>query len=133
MKYIDLSEAHRLAQKAVKFRGPDFKYQDMFDDTLCQYVAYDTEGNEVAACLVGVALTIDEAGNDSLFYWLSGLDENVLVDELAYIGESAHLFEMTPDAVRFLRTCQSLQDDGKTWGEALQAAINDTYKENLNV
>src|SRR5690606_19556981 len=85
----------------------------------CAYVHRDSEGSLVPSCIVGHAL--HRAGVDLWkFAPIEGLQIDGDVDGTPatdVLGVDA-----TPEAVYVLAAAQSVQDGGRPWGEALEAA-----------
>ena len=85
----------------------------------CAYVHRDSEGSLVPGCIVGHAL--HRAGVDLWkFAPIEGLQIDGDVDGTPatdVLGVDA-----TPEAVYVLAAAQSVQDGGRPWGEALEAA-----------
>lgn len=109
---ITKAKALELLEAAVAERGADYVYPRTFDGTgpSCVYV----RGGK-PACLVGLAMTKAGVPIEQLAGWDTRFESDahsVLVDDgLAAV-----------DVAEMLAAAQSVQDDGGTWGEALDAA-----------
>lgn len=110
---IDKARALELLDKVVKGRE-DFRYWDQFEeapDSVCRYVE-----NGKPACLIGVAL------------YEAGVPLHVLEDMDGYGGilnafpAFEHLVDIAPEAADLFADAQNVQDDDRSWGEAVRAA-----------
>lgn len=138
MIQIDIKTAVSALAHAVEEKGYDFVYEK-FAGHGCAYVHYsetiDDQGRSIKTdlepgCLVGSALIYLGVKPESFFNTrLSGSPINTGHDAfqachaLKYIGE----IEYAPGVTEIFQQAQSVQDDGKTWGEALKAAKVKAY------
>lgn len=113
---ITLDEARELLKKAVDTQGPGFIYNPG-GDNVCHYSprevdTYFSAGHPAvkSGCLIGVALRL--AGEDRHNAYRGG------VNALAYDFPDM----MTEDAAAYFRRAQIIQDNGQTWGAALEHA-----------
>lgn len=112
---ITKAKALELLEAAVAERGADYVYERIgFDSNStgpsCVYVR-----SGCPSCLVGLAMTKAGTPIEQLAEWDTRFEcdaQSVLLDDgLATAG-----------AAEVLTVAQSVQDDGGTWGEALDAA-----------
>jgi len=108
-------------EKAMATKAPDYIYpghRDSFGEKVC---VYQWEGRP--DCLIGVALSL--AGwTESMLYKLDGPET---VSGSWRISEAYEVFPdfiplLGKDAVVALHRAQLVQDQGGTWGEAVEAA-----------
>lgn len=122
---VDAAKAIELLERAVKEKGA--KYVDPNANTVgCQYA--DEKGQPL--CIVGHVMSYldvdlrpvvtggDFEDIERVWGW------GVSAVELGYaLGAAPHPgVSLTDDAVWTLGRAQTIQDDGNTWGEALEAA-----------
>lgn len=115
LETIDLATARELLARAVATQGRDFVYKAPGGPGLCTYAPQT--GNRVAdddvrrttGCLVGVALK------------LHGHDVSQLAGSVGQVWRQ-HRGWMTKAACQYFQVSQNEQDDGKTWGDAHDAA-----------
>jgi hypothetical protein len=114
-------------EEARDERGSNFVYTEHYDqEGTCQYVAYDEDGNEGAACIAGNALhrlgvplsvlkkmDVVGAGNSS-----EVISRRPVINLLLDAG-----FVLEAGARVAAEYAQSEQDSGRTWGEAVTTAI----------
>lgn len=112
---IELNEARELLKKAVETKGRDFVYSPEGAGGIdCWYVPrpdlfLEDDPRAQTGCLVGVALDLADIK----------LDNPHTVQAADEVAKGAGL----PSEVgQYLLVAQGWQDDGKTWGEAYDAA-----------
>lgn len=119
---IDRDKALDLLKQAVAQRGEDFTYEmPEPDEGTCLYWH---EAEAGPGCIVGLALSIAGVPNDVL----AAFDRNEPGDEggssiysLANRGNlSENGIEVTPSALAVFGCTQRAQDQGATWGTAVE-------------
>lgn len=131
---LDLETTSRLLRRAGVRRGADYVYRDdtrfpqlgLDCGTKCVYVDDGEDGGVCPACIVGEVFA--EAGVDlSLFLSLRQALSPRPVNELSVGSLPPRLEELnlsiTPAALKALAVAQNVQDDGGTWGEAIERGI----------
>lgn len=127
MRTITKDQMIGALEEARDERGSGFVYTEHYEDEgTCQYVAYDADGNEGAACIAGNALhrlgvplsvlkkmDVVGAGNSS-----EVISRTPVINLLLDAG-----FVLEPGARTAAEYAQSEQDSGRTWGQAVQRAI----------
>lgn len=106
---LTYDRALALLQGAVALRGPDFNYLDEYGDQGCRYAV---DGKP--ACLLGVAMAND----------------GVPIERLTVFGQrgwhsvATNVYdEVEPRAKALWSAAQNAQDDGASWGAALDDAV----------
>lgn len=140
--HIDLNKARELAHEALRMRGPSYIYRNPpltpdgeRNEDSCYYVHHaglweqgdkSAPANPVCGCIVGYALheagipleVLREVGDES-----DGNDTGSMsAGELLLTLQSRGLLTVTQDARDYLRSVQSDQDDGVSWGVAVRKA-----------
>lgn len=116
---VTMADAIEMLEQAVQERGEDYVYPDewKYQGLLCQYVI----GDGTPGCIVGTALinngVISETQADDLRN--SPNNHSGIVSMLGWLGIKDR-FDFR--AINVLGEAQSAQDNGKTWGEALERA-----------
>lgn len=113
---ITLDEAKELLSRAVKEKGADYVYEQV--DGACLYF---NPSDKCPSCMVGYALSY------------KGLTYDNLVASDSAIGEVTNLAEegvikVDNETLALLTVAQVEQDQGQTWGRALEEALA-TYEE----
>lgn len=112
---IDKDEAIRLLRKEVANKGANFIYQRLEEGTICAYFEGDNP-----SCIVGHAL----AGTE----W----QERINVASYNTVGietvRDAFPDMMDLSAERIFAVAQGYQDEGLTWGRALERAEEEYRK-----
>lgn len=123
MIHIGLDEARAIVDKAIEQRGEEFAYGDDFDmDAGCRYTAYNSDGDLVPACIVGLGMFMFDK---NIYKWMtSDLYDfnNALFKEVAEWAEADRVFTIDPMAREYLSSAQNTQDGGRTWGVAREEA-----------
>lgn len=116
MKKMTVEQAMDALRAAVDERGYDFKYFDMFEGYSCKNVV-----NGGPACLVGLALW--------RFGERNGLPDSFMLDyrEGTIVGvarslKEAGILDIGKKAQLVMRIAQDIQDERKSWGDALTEA-----------
>lgn len=104
---IDLPAAQAALKRVIEIYGADWV------DRSHSYVP----SGEGTGCLVGEALRLLEVPESVLRAWSS-----ITLYALARKLEILNVATMTTSALEYLTMAQDVQDDGKTWGEAYEAA-----------
>ncbi len=121
---LDLETAVRLAEEIVAERGPDFCYNEESSiGAKCLYVPLSdprapkvepvASNSEVTGCLVGEILT------------RAGLMTDFIASAqgtIASLMSLGHVPYTDFKVFAFLTTLQHLQDNGRSWGDALSGA-----------
>jgi hypothetical protein len=116
MTYLTLKEAISSARKVIDDFGPNYVYTPIAHNR-CNY--YHSVKNE-PSCLVG-----------HIFY-RNGMGREVLtkLDCLAesFVGseEFEEIISLRPKVSKFLSSLQEFQDEGVSWGTALEMALEGT-------
>lgn len=130
---LDLAKAQFLVDQAIKQRGEDYKYEKQGFSCLYvhpsevwneEYEEYDLNYEDATpGCLVGLAF-IKAGVPTTEFESCNDEDSRALVRHLKREGfiESA-----TEDAQQFLYNAQASQDNGHSWGVAVEAANRGKY------
>jgi len=98
---------------AVEARGRDYVYQRLGEMLACRYVL---DGR--ASCLVGDTLARCGVPLAELAKW-----EYTHVGRLLYMLRRSGAITYETRVMDVLRAAQQRQDDGSTWGDALDAAV----------
>lgn len=116
METIDARRALELLIDIVDQYGEDFVYQRVtrFDGEVCVYT-----DNGQPSCIVGHALVRAGCPDTVL---------GILNRDMGAMNISSVASEVDDDACRIFSRAQGLQDVGRTWGDALQAA-KDEYNQ----
>lgn len=116
MKKMTADQAMYAIRAAVNERGYDFKYRNVFEGSACRNVV-----NGEPACLVGLAMW--------RFGEAYGLPENFMLDYqegtsvlLASRLKRDGILDVSKKAQLLLRVAQDIQDERKSWGDALTEA-----------
>lgn len=120
-KFETIPQALDLLRKAVETRGGDYRYTPPTGTIGCVYVHAGS-----CSCLIGVAL--------HLLGWT--VEEIEQLDTRGHLGTAVgtlagKITADTPDgrlANSVLREAQSQQDNGRTWNDALAAALKEAYR-----
>lgn len=112
---IGVVEAFALLTAAVVAKGGDFFYQKDNASSLC---SYRNAMNRDMRCIVGEG-----------FFRKYGIEEIAQQGSIGTIDVQRFLYQkhdmiLTEDAVMILQAAQRVQDQGKSWGDALAAAVN---------
>jgi hypothetical protein len=112
---ITLDEAKELLARAVKEKGADYVYEQQ--DGKCVY--YTSEGSP--SCLVGWVLS---------YKGLTSADLVAADSVIAEVGDLVEegLLKVDNETLALLTVAQVEQDQGQTWGRALEEALA-TYEE----
>jgi hypothetical protein len=119
MSKVTASQTVDLLRQAVLIKGPDYIYPSSLKsphNNLCQY---EIDGEP--ACIVGYVMSFFP--NLSWDYWRDGDDERQF-NAGGYSQIEGLREQFTPAAVEVLGRAQTIQDDGRTWGTALERAID---------
>lgn len=113
---IDYDDAVRLVNDEIVKEGSDYVYKQV--NFTCANVVKYSDGTIEGSCLVGRALIAAGIAPER-FLETDTIDSEVfqVVDNLPELG-------MTTKAERFLATVQAKQDNGSTWGQAVEAALS---------
>lgn len=112
---IDAQTALDLLEAAVTLTGEDHCYERFTTTPYCRYTAGDNP-----SCLVGVALAIHGVPLDTLRDW--DANANLSEDGIMGIVQTGHAPFIDDHAADVFQVAQNAQDDGDTWGDALNAA-----------
>lgn len=112
---MDVNETLELLERAVAEKGPDHVYQQHTevgdgDGAMCRYANPDGTPD----CIVGYVLSYVGLLGSGAHLW-EGLAGSLLVVQKNF----------TVEAIQILLEAQITQDNGKPWGEALEAAKNE--------
>lgn len=130
---LDLAKAQFLVDQAIKQRGEDYKYEKQGGS--CLYVhpsevwneefdEYDSNYEDATpGCLVGLAF-IKAGVPTTEFEFCNEEDSNALV---RYLKREGFIESATEDAQAFLYNVQTSQDNGHSWGVAVEAANRGKY------
>lgn len=123
MKHLDLETAIKLSDEAIAKMGESFVYEDENGNTpsfhsgvACQYI-HDKEGDKTPGCIVGHVMVAFGIDPDDIIPHENDSSNNLL-EQLGEIG----ILTYDNTAKSYLRSLQSNQDEGKTWGEARKYA-----------
>lgn len=118
MEKIDAQTALRLMTQAMDERGEDYKDPNADAGDGCYYVNETESGALVPGCLVGLALTKHGISLESLYFdeYKNGLAINERPDLDDFMDE---------DAKSLFRAAQEVQDEGGTWGSAVNTAVEE--------
>ena len=109
-------EALEWLQRAVATQGPEFVYSVSGRSTGCHYrpvQAYgESDPRSKTGCLIGTAMVL--AGREIH----PEMEGRSVMDGFCILS-----WNLSGEAARVLATAQWAQDNGKSWGEALAAAI----------
>ena len=112
-KPMSLARARLYLRKAVEAQGPDFRYSSGVQAE-CRYVPTTEFGKDdpraTTGCLVGTALK------------LAGYAVRDWRGSIGMVNHNSMDVDLTAEAVEYFQKAQNLQDNGYTWGEALEAA-----------
>lgn len=119
-KFETIPQALDLLRRAVQTRGGDYRYTPPVGSVGCVYVH---EGS--CSCLIGVAL--------HLLGWT--VEEIEQLDARGHLGTAVGCLcgKVTADTATgrlanlVLREAQSEQDNGRTWNDALAAALKEAW------
>lgn len=111
---LDVDDLHALARKAVELRGEDFVYERGRTRGPCLYW-HESEG--APGCIIGTILWLAGVSSEDISYCDKG-------SSLAVINSERVKKFFTPDAVEYADAMQQDQDNGKSWG----AAVDRTFK-----
>jgi hypothetical protein len=117
---ITLDEAKELLGRAVKEKGADFVYQPITDMGRTQ-CAYFDPSDKAPSCLVGHVLAYKGLTYERLESTSS------VVTEVQELVEEGHI-KVDNETLALLTVAQVEQDQGQTWGRALEEALA-TYEE----
>lgn len=137
---LNLPDAVRLVDEVVEERGRNYRFTDepMYRITsACVNVLYDldedsvelTERNNTSegkknfrpGCIVGSAIL--STGKVSMnWFFHENLNDGTVFNVSQRLRDLA-LIDITPLAMRFLRTAQTRQDAGQTWGDSFDSAL----------
>ena len=112
MKHITKEDALRALEEAVAEKGEDYIYQYTDSDDWRSYTCTYVRAGE-PDCMIGNALHRLGVPLDAFAPHEEKAFDRIADDVAPGIEE---------EAVRALRAAQSVQDQGRTWGEALRAA-----------
>lgn len=136
---IDAARAYELLQAVVRNAGENYTDPSYAARRTC---VYQRDGKP--SCIVGHALVLADVSLSGLQYMDAQRNEGSMCEkkcgscDFCVSGSSAIRdvvlpkgLQITSDARAVLGSAQSLQDAGRTWGEALQAAQKvATYQQN---
>lgn len=124
---LTLAKAVSMIERAIAAKGADYVYPGSVESE-CHYADrdYDTLGNEVftKGCIVGHAfLTEFNIEPQDAFHsdWNEGTDAQALIQEFAEMGKIDPAVGRM--AFKYLEYVQTSQDNGATWGEAHEKAL----------
>jgi hypothetical protein len=117
---ITLDEAKELLARAVKEKGEDYVYAPLTDMGRSQ-CAYFNPADKCPSCMVGYVLSYKGVTYDVLE------TTNSVVTEVQDLVEEGHL-KVDNETLALLTIAQVEQDQGQTWGRALEEAL-ETYEE----
>lgn len=129
MARIGKQKAAQILRRVVAKHGPETVYQERdknYRNTgTCRYVT----SKGAPMCIVGVAL-VEELGfrhpalkKETGFYFAADSEDNWNDADAGLYSQLPELQALlTPDAAKVFQRAQTLQDDGVTWGEAVQIA-----------
>jgi hypothetical protein len=117
---ITLDEAKELLARAVKEKGADFVYKPLTSMGRSQCAYFDPE-DRCPSCMVGYVLSYKGVTYEALDATGS------VVTEVQDLVEEGHL-RVDNETLALLTVAQVEQDQGQTWGRALEEALA-TYEE----
>jgi hypothetical protein len=119
---ISLDEAKELLGRAVKERGEDYVYAPPLDpETGANPCVYFSPADKAPSCMVGYVLSYKGVTYEDL----AATDSTIT--EVQSLVEEGHL-RVDNETLALLTVAQVEQDQGQTWGRALEEALA-TYEE----
>lgn len=120
------------AEEVIAEKGKDFVYESPTDGKSCFYAVKEDDGTLVPSCLIGIMLhrhgllDLEKVYNGSFGHDYNSQRISALLDEYQYNRPSAPTADpalFTVKAKTFMAWLQSGQDSRKTWGTALNGAV----------
>lgn len=152
IELLDLEKAHAFLMKAVRSRDtekikgeghkhlspghPDYRRDgevEPMEKACYNFFSRETEEGDVTfspGCLVGTAFHL--AGVSFEFMTLNGLEHADSYEFMKALQDSGLAVGATNLGGRFLSRCQTRQDSGRTWGEAIRLTLKDLKEEEAN-
>lgn len=124
---ITLAYAKELIDECITERGEGYKYERPLTVDSCSYVHPTEDGGKEPGCGVGMALNKAGVPLDVLEEYESINAQRVL--EL--LVQNGHVQSYESWAARFLDIFQTNQDNGWTWAESRETALNNVPRPSI--